>query len=198
MSINLVKGQKIDLTKDNKSLKSVFMGLGWDPAKKKEGGILSKIFGGNSSSFNNVDLDASVVLFGKDKTTPIETIYFGNLRTIGVTHYGDNLTGDGDGDDEVIEIRLSELKPEVEQLIFIINSYRGQTFNEIDNCFCRLVNKDNNEELAMFKLKEHGNFSAMIMAKLYKHNGEWKMAAIGKPADGKTVKEIMPSIISIL
>lgn len=198
MSINLSKGQKIDLKKaDGTSLQRVFMGLGWDPVNSKSsGGILKGLFGGGgSSSGGSIDLDASCVMLDEGGNE-VDTIWFGQLysRDGSVRHSGDNLTGAGDGDDEVINVDLNTVPERVKTLVFTINSFRGQTFNEIDNCFARLVDSNSNVELAMYKLKEQGTHNAMIMCKLYRHNGAWKMAALGIPATGNTVRALLPTI----
>lgn len=198
MSINLSKGQKIDLKKgDGSSLSRIFVGLGWDEAGKSSsgGGILKGLFGGGSrSSSGSIDLDASCVMFDANKNV-IDTVYFGKLKSsdLSVQHTGDNLTGAGDGDDEVINVDLLAVT-QAHTLVFTINSFSGQTFNEVDNCFARVVDANSNQEIAAYKLKEHGNHTAMIMCKLYKHNGDWKMAAIGVPANGRTVSDLVPTI----
>lgn len=194
MSINLIKGQKIDLTKqDGTTLNRVFMGLGWDEAGSK-GGILSGIFGGGSKS-GSIDLDASCVMLDENKNV-VDTVYFGKLYSAdgSVRHSGDNLTGAGDGDDEIINVDLQTVPERVKTIVFTINSFRGQTFNEVDNCFARLVDTNTNQEISIYKLKEQGSHTAMIMCKLYRHNGVWKMAAIGTPASGRTVNDLLPVI----
>lgn len=111
MAINLVKGQKIDLTKHNNGLSKILVGLGWDAAVKKQGGLLSSLFGGGQST-RDIDIDASVFMLTNDKLAyKSDLIYFGNLKSKcgGVTHTGDNLTGDGDGDDEQIIVDLSKI-----------------------------------------------------------------------------------------
>lgn len=201
MSINLQKGQKIDLQKgDGSSLQRVFMGLGWDPVNSKgAGGILRDIFGGSSSSGGNIDLDASCVMLDANKSE-VDVVYFGKLYSTdgSVRHSGDNLTGAGDGDDEVINVDLQTVPERVQTIVFVINSFQGQTFNEVDNCFARLVDTNSNQEIAIYKLKEHGDHNAMIMCKLYRHNGAWKMAAIGAPASGRTVRDLLPTIKNVI
>ena len=147
MGINLVKGQKIDLTKGRSSLSSVMVGLGWDPVeKKKSGGFLGGLLGGGGSGAE-IDCDASVLLLdenGKLKAKK-NLVYFGNKTSQdgSVVHSGDNLTGDGDGDDEVINVNLNAISPSVHRLVFIVNIYqakqRKQDFGLIQNAFIRLV-----------------------------------------------------------
>ena len=197
-SINLSKGQKIELKKqDGSGFQRVFMGLGWDPVGSSSG-ILKGLFGGGSSS-GSIDLDASCVMLDANKSE-VDIIYFGKLYSTdgSVRHSGDNLTGAGDGDDEVINVDLATVPERVQTLVFTINSFRGQTFNEVDNCFARLVDTNTNQEISIYKLKEQGNHNAMIMCKLYRHNGQWKMAALGVPASGRTVRDLLPTIKSVI
>ena len=122
MAINLVKGQKIDLTKHNSGLSKILVGLGWDAATKKKGGLLSSLFGGGQSQ--NIDIDASVFMLTDDKLKyKSDLIYFGNLKSKdgGVIHTGDNLTGDGDGDDEQIIVDLSKIPASINKLVFVTN-----------------------------------------------------------------------------
>lgn len=186
-SINLTKGQKISLQKeDGSSLNRVFMGLGWDAA----GGL----FGGGS-----IDLDASCVMFDENKNI-VDTISFMQLysRDGSIRHSGDNLTGAGDGDDEVINVDLTTVPVGVHSIVFTINSFRGQTFDKVKNCFARLVDSVSNKEICIFKLADKGSHTAMVMAKVYRHNGAWKMAALGIPASGRTVKDIVEPVKALL
>lgn len=193
MAINLVKGQKISLEKPGGgALRQVFLGLGWDTAKA--GGLLGGIFGGGGDS---IDLDASCVLFDENKQ-PLDTVWFRQLRSKdgSVHHSGDNLTGDGDGDDEVINVDLSRVPANVKTLVFTVNSFTGQTFDKVVNAFCRLVDSSTNQEVAKLNLSEvKGSHTAVIMAKIYRHNGDWKMHAIGENASGRTFHDLMPRIL---
>ncbi len=176
-TVNLIKGQKINLEKPGGGqLSSVFMGLGWDPANGSD----------------DVDLDASCICFDSAKNVA-DIIYFGNLSGANgsVVHSGDNLTGDGDGDDEIINVDLSKIPGNIDSLVFTINSFRGQTFNEIANCFARLVDKATKSELCIFKLAEKGSNTAVIMCRIYRYNGGWKMSALGNPASGQTARELV-------
>ncbi|AVK47526.1 stress protein [Clostridium sp. MF28] len=183
MSINLVKGQKIDLTKNNNTLKKLIVGLGWDAVKQTKRGLF-----GFGSSQQDVDVDASVFMLRNDRLTSKEDlIYFGNLKSRcgGVTHTGDNLTGDGDGDDEQIIVDLSRIPQDVNKLIFVTNIYkcieRKQNFGMIENAFIRIADYNNNQNIAMFNLTEDYNGrTALIVGEVYRHNGEWKFAAIGE------------------
>ena len=186
MSVNLEKGQRISLTKGN-SLARVFMGLGWDMAASGQGGFFKKMFGGNS----NIDLDASCLLFDSNKTL-LDIVYFGNLLSSdgSIRHMGDNLTGEGEGDDEVIQVNLAQVPNAVAYLVFTVSSYRGQTFNQIANAFCRLVDMSTNTELARYTITGGGNYTGLIMACLYRHGGEWKMRAIGEFGQSKIAQDL--------
>ena len=184
MTINLVKGQRISLKKEAPNLTRIMCGLGWDVAKSKGGGL--------ASLFNrppDFDLDASVLCLNTDDKlkNKDDIVYFGNLRhqSGAITHLGDNLTGAGAGDDEQILIDLPNIVPEIAKLVFVVNIYncfpRQQNFEQVDNAFVRLVDLSNNRELARYNLsgQEYQGKTAMVMAEIYRHNGEWKMAAIG-------------------
>jgi tellurium resistance protein TerZ len=189
-SINLEKGQKINLTKeDGSELKRVFLGLGWDAAG---GGF----FGGGGGS---IDLDASCALFTEGKEF-VDSIWFGKLTggNGSIRHSGDNLTGAGDGDDEVINVDLQTVPERVKSIVFTINSYRGQTFDKVKNCFARLVDSVTGNEICIYKLSEKGSHTGMIMCKLYRHDGKWKMAAMGTPCNGRTIQNISTEIEACL
>lgn len=190
MSVNLQKGQKITLTKEGGgALSSVVMGLGWDVAEKK--GFFG--FGGGSQS---IDLDASCLMFDENRNL-LDTVWFRQLKSKdgSIKHTGDNLTGDGDGDDEKIIVDLDKVPANVKSLVFTVNSFRGQTFAEVKNAFCRIVDQATNQEVARYNLSAQGSHSAQIMAKLYRHNGEWKMHAIGENGNGTTFQDLMPQIL---
>ncbi|MDM8215111.1 TerD family protein [Desulfovibrio piger] len=192
MGVNLTKGQKISLAKEaDHPLDRVFMGLGWDAAQK--GGFFGRLMGSG-----DIDLDASCVMFDADKQ-PVDVVYFGQLASKdgSVRHSGDNLTGEGDGDDEIINVILSNVPDTIHYLVFTVSSYRGQTFDEVANAYCRLVD-DRNQEIARYTISGGGSFTAMIMAKLYRHNGEWKMHAVGESMSGTTVADMINPIRSIL
>jgi len=187
MTISLTKGQSLSLAKNNPGLTRVFMGLGWDPIKK--GGFLGGIFGGGGGG--SIDLDASVIVFDNAKAE-IDTVYFGKLKSGdgSIRHAGDNLTGDGDGDDEVIHVDLSRLDPRAAHLVFTVNSFRGQTFKEVDNAVARLVDETTGKEICSFTLKEQGAHTGVIMASLSKGTDGWTMKAHGIHANGRTVRDL--------
>ena len=190
MSVNLQKGQKISLDKEaGGGLSRVTMGLGWDAIKSK--GFFG--FGGGKS--DAVDLDASVVMFD-ESNKPVDVIWFRQLKSKdgSIVHTGDNRTGAGDGDDEQITVDLNAVPASVKALVFTVNSFTGQTFATVENAYCRLINTSNQQEVARFNLSVTGSHSAQIMAKLYRHGGEWKMHAIGENGNGRTFDDLMPQI----
>lgn len=179
MAISLQKGQKVDLTKTNPGLTKILAGLGWD-TNKYDGG----------SAF---DLDVAAFLTGADGkvTNDKNFVFYGNLQdpSAAVTHLGDNLTGDGDGDDEQITIELAKVPADVEKISFSVTIYdapvRKQNFGQVSNAFIRIVNADSNEELIRYDLGEDFSIeTAVVIAELYRHNGEWKFNAIGSGFEG--------------
>ncbi|MDO4700497.1 MAG: TerD family protein [Moraxella sp.] len=196
MAVNLQKGQKISLEKEaGGALSQVKMGLGWDVASAgKSGGFLGGLFGGGSG--DSIDLDASVVMFNNNKQ-PTDVVYFGQLQSKdgSILHTGDNRTGAGDGDDEVINVDLSRIPADVQALVFTVNSFTGQSFEKVANAYCRILNASNNSEVARYNLSAQGSHTAMILAKVYRHNGEWKMHAIGETAHGRTFNDLIPVIM---
>ncbi|XGA79994.1 tellurium resistance TerZ family protein [Halomonas sp. CH40] len=198
MAISLSKGQTISLAKNNDSgLSKVFMGLGWDPVQKKSGGFLSSLFGGGGGG--DIDLDASVILLDSAKT-PVDTVSFGQLvsKDGAIRHGGDNLTGAGEGDDEVIYVNLTDLPSNVMHLVFTVNSFRGQTFNEVENAFCRLVDEAKNEELCRYTLTDQGGHTGVIMASMTRTAEGWTMTAHGKPCSGRTVNDLAQDAVSVV
>lgn len=186
MSINLQKGQRINLTKDNPGLKKTMVGLGWDPIKQSAKGLLGGLFGGSQAQ---IDCDASVLMLDEnDKLRGKENIiYFGNLKSKcgSVQHMGDNLTGNGDGDDEQIMIDLSTIPQNIAKLVFVVNIYgavqRKQHFGMIENAFIRLVNLSDNKEMLRFNLTEqYSGKTGLFVAEIYRNNGEWKFVGVGE------------------
>jgi tellurium resistance protein TerZ len=191
MAVNLQKGQKISLEKEaGGALSRVTMGLGWDVAQKR--GFLG--FGGGKG--DPIDLDASCVLFDEGNR-PVDVVWFRQLKSRdgSITHTGDNRTGAGDGDDEQIVVELNRVPEHVKSLVFTVNSFTGQNFSQVANAFCRLVDTASSREVARYDLSVQGTHTAQIMAKLYRHNGEWKMHAIGENGSGRTIDELMPQIL---
>ena len=193
MAVNLQKGQKISLEKEAGSqLSEVIMGLGWDAIKKK--GFLG--FGGGEQE---IDLDASCILFNEAKD-PVDVVWFKQLKSKdgSIVHTGDNRTGAGDGDDEQIKINLSSVPKEIQAIVFTVNSFTGQDFSQVENAFCRIVNGRDGKEIARYNLSGQGRHSAQIMTKIYRHDNEWKMHAIGVNGVGATFDKLIPQIISHL
>ncbi|MFG5382319.1 TerD family protein [Yoonia sp. R2-816] len=189
MAISLSKGQTISLKKESAGLKRVHMGLGWDPVAPK--GFFAKLTGPK-----DIDLDASVITFDASKQ-PTGIVFFGQLQSAdgSILHTGDNLTGEGDGDDEVIKIDLDRLDSNVETLVFFVNSYRGQTFNEVDNAFCRIMDDDTQKELCRFTLTDQGAHTGVVMAVLSRSGGDWQLKAVGAPGVGRKADELVPDAL---
>ncbi|MDR2187670.1 MAG: TerD family protein [Azonexus sp.] len=191
MAVNLQKGQKISLEKEaGTSLSAIVMGLGWDAVEKKKG-----LFGFGGGSVE-IDLDASCLMFDENKNL-LDVVWFRQLasRDGSIHHSGDNRTGEGDGDDEQISVALNRVPANVKSLIFTVNSFTGQDFSQVKNAFCRLFDQTTNKEIARYELSIQGNHSAQIMAKVYRHNDEWKMHAIGENGVGRTFNDLMPQIV---
>lgn len=179
MPINLTKGQKVDLTKGKPSLTKLMVGLGWD-VNRYDGGA-------------DFDLDAAAFLLGADGKVPsdAEFVFYGNLKHASgaVEHQGDNLTGEGDGDDEQILVDLSKVPANVEKIAFTVTIYeaeqRRQNFGQVSNSFIRIVDEAGNEELIHYDLGEDFSIeTAVVVGELYRHNGEWKFNAIGSGFQG--------------
>lgn len=201
MAINLTKGQRVDLTKGNPSLTNLTVGLGWDPVASggSRGGFLGSLFGGGSSNAN-IDCDASVLLLGENGKIQSnkDVIYFGNLKSSdhSVTHTGDNLTGDGDGDDEQIQIDLTKVSPSVHKILFVVNIYdaqkRNQHFGMIQNAFIRIVNRSSNQEMIRYNLTDdYSGSTCLVVGEIYRHGTDWKFAAIGNGITVTGLKEVV-------
>ncbi|MFD9567472.1 TerD family protein [Streptomyces sp. NPDC059994] len=194
MSVNLAKGQRISLAKsDATPLIRVRMGLGWQAAQRK--GFLGKLI-----RPREIDLDASAVLYSGREV--LEVVYFASLVSAygAVRHSGDNRTGgdgpgdDGPGDDESIIVDFTRVPPEVDQIVFTVNSFTGVTFDEVENAYCRLVDDTTGGELARYTLSGGGSHTAQIMAKVVRLREGWQLAAIGEPASGETFQSLLPAI----
>ena len=186
--VSLTKGQSVSLEKrGGGSLSNVRMGLGWDAAAKK--GFFGK------ARAQTIDLDASALLFDANGHL-VDQVWFQQLRSKdgAVQHTGDNLTGEGEGDDESIRVDLSKVPPTVTTLVFTVNSFTGQDFSQIENAFCRLVDESNEAEIARYDLTGSGSHNAQIMAKLARAGAGWSMTAIGVPATGRTFRDLLPAI----
>lgn len=179
MPINLSKGQKVDLTKGNPSLKNIMVGLGWDVNAFDSG--------------SDFDLDAAAFMLGSNGKCPTdkEFVFYGNLKhqSNSVEHMGDNLTGEGDGDDEQIKVDLANIPSNVEKIAFTVTIYdsenRRQNFGQVSNAFIRIVDEATGAELIRYDLGEDFSIeTAVVVGELYRHNGEWKFNAIGSGFQG--------------
>ncbi len=201
MGINLQKGQRVDLTKGNAGLSKVQVGLGWDPAENKSsGGFLGGLFGGGNKG-SNVDCDASVIMLKDDHVKSKEdVVFFGNLRSKdgSVQHSGDNLTGAGDGDDEVISINLQAIPADFNRLVFVVNIYdavnRKQHFGMIQNAYIRVFNANNHEELIRYNLSDdYSGKTTLVTGEIYRHGTEWKFAALGNGTTDANLSAVVAS-----
>ncbi|MGF1340124.1 MULTISPECIES: TerD family protein [unclassified Streptomyces] len=173
--VSLRKNQTVSLVKGGRPLLSqVKMGLGWEPAFRGK----------------DIDLDASVIAYGPDRTH-LDSCYFGKLSILNgaIKHSGDNLTGEGAGDDEVIVVDLGRIPAEATGLVFTVNSFTGQKFTEVAKAYCRLLDAATGEELVRFDLTGAEPQTGVMMAKLIKQfSGEWEMTAMGEFVKSRTVR----------
>ena len=202
MSVSLQKGQKVNLSKDNAGLAKVIVGLGWDEAKPSGGGgggFFATLFGGGAATTHQaIDCDASAIMLKNGKFVDrTDLVYFGNLKHKSgtVNHMGDNLTGEGEGDDEQIVIELSRVPAEYDKIVIVVNIYqavqRKQHFGMIENAFIRLVDARNNKEMCKYNLTEnYSGMTAMIFGEIYRHNGEWKFNAMGNGTTDPGIGEL--------
>ncbi|SCK30139.1 Stress response protein SCP2 [Streptomyces sp. WMMB 714] len=177
--VSLQKNQTVSLTKGGRPvLSTVKMGLGWEPAYKGRGRA------------QDIDLDASVIAYDANRKK-VDACYFGKLVILNgvVQHSGDNLTGEGGGDDEVITVHLGDLPPQVSGLVFTVNSFSGQKFTEVAKAYCRLIDAGSNQELVRFDLSNAEPRTGVLMCKLVRQfSGEWDMTALGEYVDSRTVR----------
>ena len=174
MAVSLTKGANVSLSKEAPGLQSVRVGLGWDQRVT------------DGSAF---DLDASVFLLneGGKVRSDADFVYFNNLKAAdgAVEHHGDNLTGEGEGDDEVVTVHLSRIPQDVTKISFAVTIYepdaRRQSFGMVSNAFIRVVNADGGTEIARYDLSEDASTeTAMVFGELYRHGAEWKFRAVGQ------------------
>jgi len=179
VAISLKKGQKVDLTKSNPGLVNVIVGLGWD-TNKYDGGAA-------------FDLDAAAFLVQANGkvTSDNDFIFYNNPKDAAgsITHLGDNKTGEGEGDDEQIRIELSKVPATVEKINFTVTIHeaaeRNQNFGQVSNAFIRIFDETTNEELIRYDLSEDYSIeTAVVVAELYRNNGEWKFSAVGSGFEG--------------
>ena len=186
MPINLAKGQKVDLTKGNPGLKNIMVGLGWDVNAFDSGA--------------DFDLDAAAFMCGSNGKCPTEKefIFYGNLEHASgaLKHMGDNLTGEGEGDDEQIQVDLTKIPANIEKVAFTVTIYeaeaRRQNFGQVSNAFIRIVDEATNQELIRYDLGEDFSIeTAVVVGELYRNNGEWKFNAIGRGFQGGLAADTM-------
>jgi len=180
MSISLSKNQTISLSKQTgASLTSVTLGVGWDVARSQ--GFLGLLGGGGS-----IDL--------------VDVVWFGKLKSDNraVLHSGDNLTGEGAGDDESIRADLLGLPANVETIVLTVNSFRGQTFEKDENAYGRIVDNSTGKELARFNISDSGPHTGIILASLKRQGGDWVFTAIGERAAGRTVHDLQAPAAALI
>jgi tellurium resistance protein TerD len=174
VTVSLTKGGNVSLTKQAPGLSAVTVGLGWD-ARTTDG--------------KDFDLDASAIVCGSDGKVFSDKhfVFFNNLATPdgAVQHTGDNLTGEGEGDDEQVKVNLNALPAEIDKIVFPVSIYdaatAGQSFGQVRNAFIRVVNQADNSELARYDLSEDASTeTAMVFGELYRSGAEWKFRAVGQ------------------
>ncbi|WP_406264494.1 TerD family protein [Actinacidiphila glaucinigra] len=174
MGVSLSKGGNVSLTKEAPNLTAVIVGLGWDA---------------RTTTGSDFDLDASALLTGTEGKVLSDQhfVFFNNLRSPdgSVEHTGDNITGEGEGDDEQIKVNLAGVPGEVTKIVFPVSIYdaetRQQSFGQVRNAFIRVVNQADDRELARYDLTEDASTeTAMVFGELYRHGAEWKFRAIGQ------------------
>lgn len=200
MSINLSKGDKIDLKKSNPGLSNILVGLGWDPVQQSGGGFFKSLFGGGQA---DIDCDASVFMLNQEgKLSGIkDLIYFGNLKSAckSVLHTGDNLTCEGTGDDEQILVNLDKVPSNIHKLLFVVNIYncvdRKQHFGMIENAYIRVEDQGNKKEIAKYNLSDnYSEKTTLIVGAIYRKDGSWQFKAIGEGTKDAGLKEVMQNL----
>ena len=177
MGVSLSKGGNVSLTKEAPGLTAVTVGLGWDA---------------RSTTGTDFDLDASAIMAGVSGKVLSDGhfVFFNNLKSVdgSVEHTGDNLTGEGDGDDEQISVNLAAVPPEVDKIVFPVSIYdaaaRSQSFGQVRNAFIRVINQAGGTEIARYDLSEDASTeTAMVFGELYRNGAEWKFRAVGQGYD---------------
>ncbi|MBM4569026.1 chemical-damaging agent resistance protein C [Rhodococcus hoagii] len=174
MGVSLTKGGNVSLTKEAPGLTAVAVGLGWDL---------------RTTTGQDFDLDASAIALGADKKVVSDQhfVFFNNLKSPdgAVEHTGDNLTGEGDGDDEIIKVDLAAVPANIDSIVFPVSIYdadnRSQSFGQVRNAYIRVVNQADNSELARYDLSEDASTeTAMVFGELYRNGSDWKFRAVGQ------------------
>ncbi len=189
MGLSLQKGQTLSLTKnDGGALTRVRLGLGWDSAAPVKRGIFGR------AKTTEIDLDASAIFYDAAGKA-LDVVWFNQLASKdgSARHTGDNLTGAGEGDDETILVDLAAVSPAVAQIMFVISSYSQQTFDQVENAFCRLIDDSSagSPEVARYQLTDSGTHTAMIMAKVSRDGAGWQFKAVGERAQGRTAQDLV-------
>ena len=178
MAISLSKGGNVSLSKEDPNLKKVLVGLGWD-VRATDGAAY--------------DLDASVFIVNEQNKVRSDSdfIFYNNLRSAdgSVEHTGDNLTGEGEGDDEQVKVDLERVPPDVNKLVFSVTIHEGETrrqsFGQVSGAFIRVVNGESNNEIVRYDLSEDASTeTAMLFGEVYRNKGEWKFRAVGQGFNG--------------
>jgi len=191
--VNLVKGQKVDLTKSNPTVKKFLVGLGWNANTSSTGG--------------SFDIDVSAFILGADgkRLSDNHFVFYNNLKSPNesLIHNGDNTSGAGDGDDETLVVELSKLEPEATQIVFVVTIHDGiaknQNFGQISNSYIRILNAETNQELLKYDLNEDYSIeTAMEFGKIYKKDGEFKFEAVGTVVKSTLMTSSSPSPAPVL
>ncbi len=199
MAINLSKGQSIQLDKKKNNLSSLVMGLGWDVGRPEKTGFFKSLLNANTKG-SEFDLDGFAMLLDHDDRlrSDNDLIYFGNLSTSDQTivHSGDNLTGEGEGDDEQITLQLGRIAERYQRILFCVNIYNGrqrdQHFGMVANAFVRAVDADG-KEMARFQLSAEPQYDgkvSMIMGDLVRQGTEWNFRGLGEALDTDSIGEV--------
>jgi tellurium resistance protein TerZ len=193
MNANISKGQTVELiSHDGGLLGDLRLGLAWDAIRRPGlSGVVQHVA---------VDLDASVLLVSADREL-LETVYYGKLSTVdgSVEHMGDNLSGQRAGDDESIKVDLAKISPAVAHIVFVVTSYSGHQFHQIENATARILDQAaGDRELARYTLTGSGRHTAVVMGRISRGADGWSFTAIGVPGDARTVRELVPLALSTL
>lgn len=197
--VNLQKGQTVSLTKKAPGLNKVIVGLGWDPVDKNEGkGLLGLLFG-SSGNAQDIDCDAFALALENNRLRNSNRVcYFGDRNILGGTiyHTGDNLTGEGEGDDEQIIMKLADIPSSIDRIVVAVNIYKGrsrhQSFGQIKNAFIRIVDASNNIELCRYDLSnspEYANVVTVHFGDLIREENGWKFEAIGHADNAGSISD---------
>lgn len=191
MSVNLQKGQKVQLRKETGgSLHRIMVGLGWDEVQQKRGFFAPKP--------QDIDCDASAIICTNGRLMGSgDIVFYNNLvhASQAVRHMGDNLTGAGEGDDEQVFVDLDRLPAQYDKVVFVVSIYqaaeRRQHFGMIRNCFIRICDGETGKEICRYNLSEnYDNMTAMVVGEIYRYNGEWKFNAIGQATRDNGISDL--------